>query len=255
MTDTDPNLSVRIKAIVLAAGKGTRLQASDCDSPKVMRKACGIPLLRYVLDALSFIDNRDIIIVVGYKKFEIINGFAGYAFAVQDEQLGTGHAVMAAADELTDFDGSVLVCYGDMPAVRRETYEALLDAHISGGCDCTILTGESALDLPYGRVVRSPSGAFSEIVEDRDCTPEQKKIKELNSGVYVFRAPLLFDALKRVGRNNSQGEYYLTDVPAILLADGRKIGIHHRDLSDEILGVNTPGQLAQVEDILRIRAL
>ena len=246
-------MTTKIKAVVLAAGQGTRLRTGETDAPKVMRLACGKPLLRYVLDSLSFISPKDIIVIVGYKKAEVINNFSGYTFAVQNEQLGTGHAVMAAGHELAEFDGSVLVCYGDMPAVKRGTYEALVRAHMESGDDCTILTGESAIDLPYGRVVRGPDGGFCAIVEDRDCTPEQKNIKELNSGVYVFRAPLLLDALRRVNRNNSQGEYYLTDAPEIILADGGKVGILRRDLGDEILGVNTPEQLAQIEEILRSR--
>ena len=243
----------RIKAVVLAAGKGTRLQISDDDAPKVMRLACGKPLLSYVLEALSFIDKKDVIIVAGYKKAEVINSFGGFTFAVQEEQLGTGHAVMAAGEALSGFDGSVLICYGDMPAVRRETYEALIEAHFANGDDCTILTGESAIDLPYGRVVREQDGGFAEIVEDRDCTPEQKKITELNSGVYVFKADMMLDALGKLGRDNSQGEYYLTDAPAIMRSGNAKIGIFRRELGDEILGVNTLEQLAQVEEILRAR--
>ena len=242
----------KVKAVVLAAGKGTRLQTDDDDAPKVMRLARGRPLLRYVLDALSFISKEDVIIVVGYKKAEVIKDFSGYAFAEQTEQLGTGHAVMAAGDYLYGFDGSVLICYGDMPAVKRETYEALLEAHFASGDDCTILTGESTIDLPYGRVVRTENGDFEKIVEDRDCTPEQKKITELNSGVYAFKAELLLNALTRLNRDNSQGEYYLTDVPAIIRADGGSVGLFRRDLGSEILGVNTPQQLAQVEEILRI---
>ena len=242
--------SERIKAVVLAAGKGTRLQVNDSDAPKVMRLACGKPLLGYVLEALSFIDKKDIIIVAGYKKAEVINSFGGFTYAVQEEQLGTGHAVMAAGEALSGFGGSVLICYGDMPAVKRETYEALIEFHFACGDDCTILTGESSIDLPYGRVVREQDGGFAEIVEDRDCTPEQKRITELNSGVYVFKSRLMMDALGKLGRDNSQGEYYLTDVPAIMRAGGAKIGVFRRDLGEEIIGVNTLEQLGQVEAIL-----
>ena len=242
-----------IKVIVLAAGKGTRLSSGGSDAPKVMREACGKPLLWYVLDALSFIDKKDIIIVVGYKKDEVTSCFNGYAFAEQHEQLGTGHAVMAAEANLANFNSSVMVCYGDMPAVRRETYEELVLAHSEQGNDCTILTGESSLRLPYGRIIRDFNGGFLQIVEERDCTQEQLDITELNSGVYIFRAPLLFGALKNLKRDNTQGEYYLTDVPSIMSADGAKVGIHKRDLDDEIVGVNTLEQLKQVEGILTNR--
>ena len=244
-------MTEKVKAVVLAAGKGTRLGTNDEDLPKVMRRACGKPLLGYVLDALSFIEKKDVIIVVGYKKGEVIGNFAGYTYAVQTEQLGTGHAVKAAEEALAGFDGSVLVCCGDMPAVKRSTYESLVTDHFAGGNDCTILTGESAIALLCGRIVRGQGGEFREIVEDRDCTPEQNKITELNSGVYIFKAPMLLRALENLNRDNAQGEYYLTDVPAIMLSNGAKIGICRRDLGNEILGVNTPEQLTQIEEILR----
>ena len=243
----------KIKAVVLAAGKGTRLQSGDNDAPKVMRLACGKPLIWYVLDALSFISSDDVIIVVGYKKEDVADSFGGYVYAEQAEQLGTGHAVMAASGALEGFAGSVLICYGDMPAIRRETYEAFISEHFLQGDDCTILTGESSLQLPYGRIVRDPDGCFLRIVEYGDCTPEEKEIKELNSGVYLFRAPPLLDALKCLGNDNSQKEYYLTDVPEIIRAAGGKTGICSLDLGDEIIGVNTREQLAQVEEILSQR--
>jgi len=239
-----------LKVIVLAAGKGTRLQDGDSDAPKVMRRACGKPLLRHVLDALPFIEEKDVIIVVGYKKEDVIGCFGGYAFAEQKEQLGTGHAVMAARAELSGFGGAVLACYGDMPLIRTETYEELLKQHFEQGNDCTILTGETSLALPFGRIVRDEAGGFLHVVEERDCTPDELKITEMNTGVYVFRAPLLFVALGELKNDNSQGEYYLTDVPAIMRGAGGKIGLLKRDLGDEILGVNTQEQLAQVEGIL-----
>lgn len=240
----------KLKVVVLAAGKGTRLQTDDFDAPKVMRAACGKPLLWYVLEALSFIDKKDTVIVVGYKKEEVIGYFSGYVFAHQAEQLGTGHAVLAAQHELSGFDGAVLVCYGDMPAVKRETYKALIEAHFTQGNDCTILTGESSVPLPYGRIMRDGAGGFLCVVEDGDCTPEQREIKELNSGVYIFRSQPLFESLAALGNDNAQSEYYITDAPAIIRGRGGKIGICKRDLSSEILGVNTLEQLKQVEKIL-----
>ena len=245
----------RLKAVVLAAGKGTRLRIGDTDAPKVMRQARGKPLLSYVLDSLAFIGKADTIIVVGYGRDAVSGFFPGYAYAVQEKQLGTGHAVMAASGMLSGYDGPVLVCYGDMPAVRRETYEALVSEHVESKNACTILTGESSLPLPYGRVLRDVDGAFLHVVEDRDCTPEQKKITELNSGVYVFNSPRLLEALLDLKSDNTQGEYYLTDVPAILGARNLRVGLHKRDLGDEIIGVNTAEQLAQVEEILRKREI
>ena len=241
-----------VKAVVLAAGKGTRLQSEESDVPKVMRKVHGKPLLRYVLDALSFVEKKDTVIVVGYKKDEITDSFKGYTYAEQSEQLGTGHAVMAAAPELQGFGGAVLVCYGDMPLIRRDTYRSLIKAHIGQDNDCTILTGESDVPLPFGRIIRDSDGGFLSVVEDSDCTPEQLAITELNSGVYAFRAPLLLNALGSLKPENSQGEYYLTDVPTIMRAGGARVGIYKRNLGDEIIGVNTAEQLAQVEAILSV---
>ena len=242
-----------LKIIVLAAGKGTRLQTDEDDAPKVMREVGGKPLLWHVLGALPFIEKKDIIIVVGYKKNEVIDYFKGYTYAEQTEQLGTGHAVMAAETELQGFDSAVLVCYGDMPIIKRDTYETLIREHFRQNNDCTMLTGESETPLPYGRIIRDHEGGFVQVVEDRDCTPEQRKIAELNSGVYVFRAPMLLNALNSLTCENTQGEYYLTDVPAIMRDGGAKVGIVRRDLGDEIIGVNTQEQLAQIERIIQMR--
>lgn len=241
----------KIKAIVLAAGKGTRLQTEGCDLPKVMREANGKPLLYYVLDALSFIEKKDIVLVVGYKKEKVIEYFRAYSFAEQKEQLGTGHAVLSAQDALADYDGAVLVCCGDMPLIARDTYESLVKTHFEEGNACTMLTGTSDDNMPYGRIVRDENGNFLRVVEEKDCSPEERGIKELNSGVYVFSAKKLMAALAKLKNNNAQGEYYLTDVPYILLAEGDKIGICKRRLGNEIIGVNTAEQLNQVEKLLK----
>jgi len=241
---------MKLKAVVLAAGKGTRLQENEGDAPKVMREVCGRPMLSYVLDALSFLPKENVVIVVGYKKEEIVGRYSGYVYAEQTEQLGTGHAVLAAQSELEGFDGAVLVCYGDMPLLARETYESLLQTHFLKGNDCTILTGESTSKLPYGRIVRNSIGEFLRVVEEKDCSPEELQITELNTGVYVFRAPQLLKALKEVKTNNAQGEYYITDVPGIMRNDGLQVGAFKRAAGDEMIGVNTLEQLALVEEIL-----
>ena len=239
-----------IKAVVLAAGKGTRLHTEGCDIPKVMRPAAGRPLLAYVCEALDFIPSERIVLVVGYLREQVMEAFPQCRFAVQEQQLGTGHAVASASGELADFDGDVLVCCGDMPLIRQETYLALVRQHVSEGNDCTLLTGTADGALPYGRILRGTDGRFRAIVEEKDCTPEQKQIRELNSGVYVFRAPALCRMLGRLRTDNAQGEYYLTDVPALMLHDVLKVGVCCRELGNEILGVNTPEQLRQVSSLL-----
>lgn len=242
-----------MKAVILAAGKGKRLHSEQFSAPKVLREANGKPLLRYVVNNLSFIpDKKDIIIVAGYKKEMVFNAFnEGYTFAVQDEQLGTGHAVNCAREALKDYDGPVLVCYGDMPLFKKETYENLVKVHEEAGNDCTILTGVSDRGLAYGRIIRDETGSFKGVVEDRDCTPEQKKINELNVGIYVFDSKKLFSCLGELKNSNAQGEYYLTDVPTIMMSKGYKIGTYTTHDDTEILGVNTPEELALCESLLK----
>lgn len=244
---------MKMKAIVLAAGKGTRLQTEGITLPKVMRQAAGRPLLAYVLDALAFLPREDVILVVGYRREDVESAYPDYPAAVQAEQLGTGHAVQSAAPLLEGFDGHVLVCCGDMPLMKRETYESLCRTHLDEGNVCTILSGISEEELPYGRVIREADGSFARIVEDKDCTSEEKAIRELNSGVYLFRAPELFEALGRLRCDNAQGEYYLTDAPAFLKEGGGKVGVCAACTPEEMLGVNTPAQLELVERVLAAR--
>ena len=246
-------MDYQLKAVILAAGKGTRINADGTGVPKVMRRANGRPLLAYVLDALSFIGKDDTILVVGYKKEDILYSYSDYPYAVQDRQLGTGHAVSAARDLLRGYNGGVLVCCGDMPLLTRETYEALASEHAGARNACTILSGTSERPLPYGRVVRDAGGGFLKLVEEKDASPEELKIRELNAGVYIFDAPKLLAALSQLKNSNAQGEYYLTDIPEILHATGEKVGICARDLGSELIGVNTAEQLAEVEELLRTR--
>lgn len=243
-------LSKSVKAVILAAGKGTRLAGEGTDLPKVMRLAAGKPLLAHVLNALDFIPRKDCVIVVGYKREAVMEAFPDCVFAVQEQQLGTGHAAMAGLGVIENYEGPVLLCYGDMPLVKRETYEALIKEHLDSGNACTLLSGIFDEQLPYGRIVRDENGAFHGIVEDRDCTPEQKAIKELNVGIYVFDAAALRSVLSEIKNDNVQGEYYLTDAPLLLVEKGLPVGVCCRRLGDEIIGVNTLEQLRQVEELL-----
>lgn len=239
------------KAIVLAAGKGTRLQTEGITLPKVMREACGKPLLHYVLQNLSFLPKEDIVLVVGYHREDVLKVFGDYPHAVQEPQLGTGHAVAVASEFFSGYDGPVLICYGDMPLLKRSTYESLLETHQKEGNVCTLLTGTCDWDLPYGRILRDEQGTFLGVVEDRDCTAEQKAIRELNVGVYVFDSKKMFEALGQLKNNNAQKEYYLTDVPAILRQEGGKVGACCACHGAELIGVNTVEQLQMVEDELK----
>ena len=242
-----------IKAVVLAAGKGTRLRTEGGDLPKVLRQAAGRPLLGYVLEELSFLEKEDVVLVVGYEREKVLAAYPEYPHAVQEPQQGTGHAVQCAREALAGFDGSGLVCYGDMPLMRRATYESLIETHKREGNDCTLLSAVSDEELPYGRIVRKSDGSFSHIVEDKDCTPEEKAIRELNVGVYVFESRPLWEAIDQLRPNNAQGEYYLTDAPAYILSRGGRVGACPTCTAEEMLGVNTVEQLAQVEELVRRR--
>ena len=239
-----------MKAIILAAGKGKRLLSETMNMPKVLRLAAGKPLIEHVLGNISFIDDSDIVIVAGYKREMVFERLGDkYTYAVQEEQKGTGHAVMMAKDAFEGYTGDVVILYGDMPLFKEETYKKLIEEHQKSGADCTILTATTDDKLAYGRIIRV-GGEVSDIVEDKDCTPEQKEIKELNVGVYVFKSDVLFSNLDKIQNNNAQGEYYLTDIPKILIGEGKKIASYTTTDSSEILGVNTPEDLDLCEKIL-----
>ncbi len=246
-------MSQNVKALVLCAGKGTRLQTEGIDLPKVMRLADGKPLLHYVLAALDFLPKENVVLVAGYKREYVLEAYPDYPHAIQEPQLGTGHAVQCAAEHLKDFDGHVLVCYGDTPLMRKETYQSLIHLHLAEGADCTLLSAHLSEGGNYGRIIRTPDGAFQAIVEAKDCTPEQAAVAEVNTGLYLFRAAPLLEALGHLKNDNAQGEYYLTDVPAWLLGQGGKVSVCDSCTPTEMLGVNTPAQLQEVEDVLRGR--
>ena len=239
-----------IKVIVLAAGKGTRMGSEAANLPKVMRIACGKPMLSYVLAALDFVPKRDTILVTGFLAQTVTDAFPDYPAVLQQPQLGTGHAVQCARSHLEGFEGTVMVCCGDMPLVRKETFQGLLEAHRRSGAQCTLLSGTSDVPLAFGRVMQDAQGNFLEIVEDRDCTPEQKLVPDLNAGIYCFENSWLLDALDGLRNENAQNEYYLTDVPALIQAAGGTVRVHREEMNEQMIGVNTPEQLELVERYL-----
>lgn len=243
-----------MKALVLAAGKGTRLQTEGIDLPKVMRLADGKPLLHYVVESLSFLPPEDIILVVGWKKEAVLSAFPQYPHAVQEQLNGTGGAVQYAAPLLEGYEGHLIVCCGDTPLMSRATFQALAKTHLEEGNSCTMLSARLPEGGSYGRVLREDDGSFQRIVEARDCTPEQAAVTEVNTGTYVFHVPALLSVLNELNQDNAQGELYLTDVPALLKARGLRVGLCDTCSPDEMLGVNTVEQLQQVEDLLRREA-
>lgn len=247
-------MSEPLKAVVLAAGKGTRLRTEGIDLPKALRLANGKPLLGHVLEQLApIVPREDTVLVVGYEGDKVVAAFPGYPKVYQSPQLGTGHAVQCAEGMLKDFCGHILICYGDMPLLPRQAYERLLEQHIREGNACTLMAGVADRPLPFGRVIRNADGGFEKIVEDRDCTEAEKEIKELNAGVYVFESTQLWRALTTLRPNNAQGEYYLTDAPLFLVSQGEKVGVCAACTAEDMIGVNDIDQLHQVEEILKGR--
>ncbi len=242
--------------IVLAAGEGTRMKSKK---PKVLHELCGRALVDHMLTAARGLDPERLIIVTGHAREQVEAHVAACCPQavpiVQAEQRGTGHAVRTVLETVGVISGTVLVTYGDTPLLRTETLAALLESHAAGGNAVTVLTAEVPDPTGYGRIVRDASGAVLEIVEERDASPEQRAIKEMNSGVYAFDGVLLADAVKRVSAANAQGEEYLTDVVAILRADGHRVGAHLAGDHVEVEGVNDRVQLAFAGRVLHDRIL
>ena len=245
-------------AIILAAGKGTRMRS---DLPKVLHPVGGRPMVRAVVDACRAAGCGRVVLVVGYKQElvrEALRDDPSVEFAVQTEQLGTGHAVMCARGllerEASEPGRPVFVLAGDGPLIRAATLRALLSRHVETGAKATLAT--AVIDDPsgYGRIVRSADGRFAGIVEEKDATAEQKRIREVNPSYYCFDGSALFETLARVSPNAASGEYYITDVPGLLLAAGERVEVIDAVPPEDVLSINTPEQLAAVDAIYRSRA-
>lgn len=247
---------MKIRAIIPAAGKGTRLHTTENDAPKVMRICGGRPLLETVLHSVDFIKPEDIYIVVGYKKDEVINYFGpSYNYVEQKEQLGTGHAVLVCADQFKNYDGIVLVTFGDMPLFRANDMKAMCKLLEKENAACVLMTAENPdLEL-WARITRHGDGSFKAIVEGKDCNDEEAKITELFAGVLAFDSKKLFDTLPEVKTNNIQGEYYLTEVPELMVRKGMKVETYMIGDGNDLRGVNTPEDLTICESELLRRGL
>ena len=244
----------RIRAIIPAAGKGKRLQAISGDLPKAMFCVDNKPMLKIVLENIDFIPTNEIYIVVGCGKEKIIEHFgAPYHYVEQKQQLGTGHAVMECTPDFAGYEGSVLVTFGDMPLFRREEMLKMCRQHRENRADCTLMTAENPDLTMWARVTRDEQGNFRAIVEGKDCTPEQAQIRELFSGVMVFNSKSLFSILPKIGCANVQNEYYLTEVPELMVAEGMKVETYFTKDGNDLRGINTPEDLETCERILKER--
>ncbi len=237
-------------ALVLAAGEGTRMKS---DLPKVAHEVLGVPMVRLVVDAARAAGCERVLAITGHKAEAVEALIEDVGCVRQDKQLGTGHAVMCARDALADFDGSLVVLSGDTPLMSPETISGLVAFRESSGSAVTVLTTHMADPFGYGRIVRDRDGAVSAIVEEKDCTPEQKRITEVNTGTYCFDAGVLFAHLDRLTTENAQGEYYLTDMISVFEGEGLTVSAMVTDDPLETLGVNSRLQLAEATRVLQGR--
>ena len=238
-------------SVILAAGMGTRMKSK---MPKVLHTVCGKPLSKWVIDASKASGADKVCAVVGHKA-ETVKEVLGDVceFALQAEQKGTGHAVMQAIDVIKNSKGEVVILNGDTPLITAETINKAIEYHKNNGNQATVITAILDDATGYGRIVRDNDGSVLKIVEQKDASKEEKKINEVNSGMYVFDAQSLVYALDKITPNNAQGEYYLTDTLEILLSAGKKIGGYAISDNDEIRGINDRVQLNEAEKIMQKR--
>jgi len=240
-----------LASIILAGCQGTRMKA---DSPKVLFELAGKTLIEYCVSTVQELGITKVIVVVGYKRDLVKKALDGQVeYAVQEEQLGTGHAAQQAEALLAGFDGYVIVSYGDMPLLTQEMFLSLYNTCKQEQASAALLTVEADNFLDWGRVVRRENSQVKEVIEVKDASPAVAKIKEKNVGLYCFKVPDLFTTLKEVKDGNTQGEYYLTDVIGIMGRKGLKVVSVKTNDYDSIVGINSREDLAKARKILKSR--
>lgn len=249
-----------LAAIILAAGKGTRMKSA---LPKVLHECAGLPMLSYPVKALKDAGVKKIIAVVGHGKDGVIKRFHSekITFVEQKQQLGTGHAVMCAMkalkglSPLRGFKGDILILSGDVPLIRVETLKALKNLHCKGSKTATLslITAVPGNPAGYGRIVRDENNAVTGVVEDKDASPEQKKIQEINTGIYLISSGFLFANIKKIGSANAQKEYYLPDLVRLAIKGGSNVKALTLLDPEEAMGINNRVELARACAIMRLR--
>ena len=240
-----------LAVVIMAAGKGTRMKS---DLPKVLHQANGRPVVEYVIEKSRSLEPESIVLVVGHQADLVRQATSRFpvAYALQQPQLGTGHAVMQTEPVLNGFEGEVIILSGDAPLVTTRTLRELLAFHRTRNAVATVLTADMDDPTGYGRIIRNQGGdEVLRIVEQKDATDDEKAVTEINSGVYVFDSRELFDALKGITNTNAQQEYYLTDVFGICFGKGLKVCAFKVGDPNEIRGINTPEQLREAELLLQ----
>jgi len=241
-----------LATVILAAGKGTRMKS---DLPKVLHQINDRPMVHYVIDLADELHSEKTVLIIGHEREMVREACTGLnvEFAVQDPQLGTGHAVQMTEPYLDGYTGDVLVLSGDVPLLTFPTLDKLVKIHQSKGATATLLTSDLDDPTGYGRVLRNINGSVTKIVEHKDANEQERAIPEINVGIYIFKGPDLFRALKMVKNDNVQGEYYLPDVISIFISEQKKVFAVKTDNFDETRGINNVDQLQEAETILNLR--
>lgn len=239
---------MELKTLILSAGKGTRMKS---EIPKVLHKVNGKPMIVKILETLDTLNPTENILILGHKKDEILEVVGNISYVVQEQQLGTGDAIKSAYNKLKDYNGDILVICGDTPLITQDTLQKFYDYHKENKATTTILTSIYENPTGYGRIVKDKNGVKA-IIEEKEASPEIKKIREVNGGIYLFDSQELFKALSQINNNNEKGEYYLTDVIGIQVEENKKVESFMAD-KIEILGVNSKVELAQASYELRHR--
>lgn len=245
----------KLATVIMAAGKGTRMKNSE--KAKVMFEVCEIPMIEHVVRLAYDVKSSRVVVIVGFKRESVVDHVSkvapGVEYAVQEPQLGTGHAIMQTEHLLSEYDGDVLVLSGDVPLLQESTIDSLIAHHHASGAVATILTADVDDPTGYGRVVRNGNGYVESIVEHRDASPEQLLVREINSGIYIFNSKLLYDALHHITSHNAQNEYYLTDVFGYFWKHTMSVSALKAQDHNEIRGINTIDQLSEAESVLTSR--
>lgn len=241
----------------MAAGLGTRMKSNRA---KVLHELGGSPLIAHVTRTAQALNPQRIVVIVGHQAEEVEQAALAEvgelaSFVVQAKQRGTGDAVESARKVLENSDSLVLVLSGDVPMIKVETLKNFIEYHDNSAASCSILSVHLENPTGYGRIVRDANDSFTKIVEQRDATEEERQVKEINSGIYCFDATELFRALRQVEPANEQGEYYLTDVPAIILQSGGKVSVFQHTDAREVYGINSRAELAEFENLIRRAAI
>lgn len=249
----------KVSAIVLAAGKGTRMKS---DLIKVLHPLAGIPMIYYVMDLLKSFSLDKIAIVVGYQSEKVKSALfewkktsnIEFDIILQEEQLGTGHAVLCTKKLFENYKGKIVILYGDVPLLKKETINEMIDK-LNNNEDAVLAILTAILENPtgYGRILRNEKGEIKKIIEEKDASLEERKIKEINSGIYCVDKDFLFYALNKLDNKNVQGEYYLTDIVEIAVRENRKVVTIIAKNSNEVIGINDKFELERVTQFLNLQ--